>query len=63
MMNKIPELAWHKLHRFEELDDDMKQAIIRLVNYLATHKHGEDEMIVPMLKQIDSLLNPKQTLN
>ena len=48
---------------FEELDDDMKQAIIRLVNYLAIHKHGEDEMIVPMLKQIDCLLNPKQTLN
>ncbi len=38
MMNKIPELAWHKLHRFEELDDHMKQAIIRLVNYLASQQ-------------------------
>ncbi len=48
-MNKIPELAWHKLHRFEELDDHMKQAVIRLVNYLATHTHEEDEKLAQLV--------------
>tara|TARA_R110000751_G_scaffold29074_1_gene75240 strand:+ start:3966 stop:4163 length:198 start_codon:yes stop_codon:yes gene_type:complete len=38
MEKPIHELDWHKLHRFNELNEDTQRAVVLLVNTIASHR-------------------------